>query len=322
VISGFMVVRDVLSQGYPFVEAVASALPICDEFLISDGYSTDGTYEVVKRISDLNPKIKVFKQKWPDKKDINVLADITNELRVKCRFEYIFSVQANEVIHEKSVPFIKALPQMFPDVESFSFPYLQLLNKYKLAEEFRLRFAKNLPSIVAEGDAWTLGTSKKFDRAKKLRCLAKPYRIPRYISNGVTFEYANSCCSKLSRAVYLPNPVFRYWSLFPENFIQKYERHRDLFHLEGFGESAKLRNYITNPDVFWKLACKALRESKFKQKVDYPEAYGFIEKKEHPAIIQEFISNVDVSEYYVRNDLFEFEPKHLVLLSNEVEIVN
>ena len=42
-ISGFMIVKDVLRQGYPFVEAIASALPICDEFLISDGYSTDGT---------------------------------------------------------------------------------------------------------------------------------------------------------------------------------------------------------------------------------------------------------------------------------------
>ena len=50
-ISGFMIVRNVLEQGYPFVEAIASALPICDEFLISDGYSTDGSYEVVQKIA-------------------------------------------------------------------------------------------------------------------------------------------------------------------------------------------------------------------------------------------------------------------------------
>lgn len=320
-ISGFMIVRDVLSQGYPFVEAIASALPICDEFLISDGYSTDGTYEVVQKISNLNPKVKVYRQNWPDKKDINMLADITNELRDKCRFQYIFSVQANEIIHEQSVQFIKALPQMFPNVESFSFPYIQLLNKYKLTEEFRLRFAKNLPSIVAVGDAWTLGTSKTFDRIKKLRCLAKPYRIPRYISNGVTLEYANSCCSPLSRAVYLPNPIFRYWSLFPKNFIDKYERHRDLFQVEEFKESGKLRENINDPDIFWKLACNALRDSRFKQQTNYPKVYGFVEKRKHPAVIQEFISNPDVSEYYIRDDLFEFIPKTLTFLNKEVELV-
>jgi hypothetical protein len=320
-ISGFMIVRDVLSQGYPFVEAIASALPICDEFLISDGYSTDGTYEVVKRIASMNPKVKVYREKWPDKKDITVLADVTNNLRKKCRFEYIFSVQANEIIHEQSVPFIKALPQMFPNVESFSFPYLQLLNKYRLTEEFRLRFAKNLPSIVAQCDAWTLGASKEFDRTKKLRCLAKPYRIPRYISKGITLEYANSCCNPLSRAVYLPNPVFRYWSLFPKNFVNKYERHRDLFHLEGFGGTEEFLKRAADPDVFWKLACNALRESKFKQQISYPDNYDFVSKKDHPAIIQEFISNPNVDQYYVREELLEFKPETLAFLNKELEVV-
>ena len=133
-ISGFMIVKDVLGQGYPFVEAIASALPICDEFLISDGYSTDGTYEVLQRISSLNPKVKVYRYQWPDKKEITVLADVTNELRRKCHFQYIFSVQANEIIHEQSAPFIKALPDMRPKVNTFSFPYLMLASKYKVYE--------------------------------------------------------------------------------------------------------------------------------------------------------------------------------------------
>ena len=59
-ISGFMVVRDVYKQGYPFVSAIASALQVCDEFLISDGYSTDGTFEIIQEISKLNKKFKVL----------------------------------------------------------------------------------------------------------------------------------------------------------------------------------------------------------------------------------------------------------------------
>jgi len=89
-ISGFMIVKNVLEQGYPFVEAIASALPICEEFLISDGYSTDGTFETIEKISKLNSKVKVFRQEWPNIKSANALTEVTNGLRKKCRFEYIF----------------------------------------------------------------------------------------------------------------------------------------------------------------------------------------------------------------------------------------
>lgn len=305
-ISGFMIVKDVLGQGYPFVEAIASALPICDEFLISDGYSTDGTYEVLERISSLNPKVKVYKYQWPNKKDITILADVTNEARSRCRFQYIFSVQANEVIHEQSAPLIKALPSMLPYVDTFSFPYLQLLNKYKLTEEFRLRFSKNLPQIVAKGDAWTLGTSRAFDRTKKLRCLVNPRRLSGHLSNGISLTYANSCYGPHSRAIYLPKPVFRYWSLFPKNFLEKYQRHSELFQLSNFGESSDiLRSHVNDPETFWRLGSEVLRQSRFKEGPQYPEAYIFVDRKDHPAIIQEFISNPNADQYYVREEMFE-----------------
>jgi glycosyltransferase involved in cell wall biosynthesis len=209
-ISGFMITKDVLKQGYPFVEAIASALPICDEFLVSDGYSTDGTYEVLKKMVAVNPKIKVCQQHWPSRKDVTVLSDVTNKVRSKCRFDYMLSLQANEIIHEQSAPFIKALPEMFPAVDTYSFPFIQFLSKYKFAEGFRLRFSKNVPSIVAKGDAWTLGASKQFTRSKIIRALARPRRFYYYLAKGVEFVHANPCFDYRSRAIYLPNPVFRY----------------------------------------------------------------------------------------------------------------
>jgi len=305
-ISGFMIVKDVLGQGYPFVEAIASALPICDEFLISDGYSTDGTFEVLERISGLNPKVKVYRYRWPDKKDISVLADVTNEVRVKCRFEYILSVQANEVIHELSAPFIKALPSMLPYVDTFSFPYIQLLNKYKITEEFRLRFSKNLPQIIATGDAWSLGLSRTFERTKKLRALAYPPRLSGYLNNGIWFTYANLCYGPHSRAIYLPKPIFRYWSLFPKNFLEKYKRHSELFQLTDFGESFDtLRSHVNDPETLWRLGSEALKKAGFKEKPNYPEAYSSVDKTNHPAIIQVFISNLHADQYHVREELFE-----------------
>jgi glycosyltransferase involved in cell wall biosynthesis len=310
-ISGFMIVKDVLRQGYPFVEAIASALPICDEFLISDGYSTDGTYEVLNRIAGLNSKVKVYRYRWPDKKNITVLADVTNEVRSKCRFKYIFSVQANEIIHEESAPLIKALPDIHPSVDTFSLPCTQFVNKYIANEEFRIRLSKNLDSIVAISDAWTLGPSKAFLRVKKLKALANPRRLLAYVEKGIAVVYANTCYDILSRAFYLPKPVYRYWSLFPKNFLEKSRGHSELFGMQEFQKSFDiLQRHVDDPETFWRLGCEFLQQVEFKEKgLHYPEFYNSVEKKEHPAIIQEFISNTHADSYYIRDELFEMLTK-------------
>ncbi len=298
-----MIVKDVLRQGYPFVEAIASALPICDEFLISDGYSQDGTYEIIQKICCLNPKVKVYQTHWPDKKDTTVLADVTNELRPKCRFEYILSIQANEIIHEQSAPLIKALPTIFPDVETFSFPFTQLLDTFKFAEGFRLRLAKNHPGIIARGDAWTLGASPSFTRTKIIRSLIRPRRFSYYLTKGVEFVHANPCYDYLSRAVYLPKPIFRYWALTPQNFLEKCQRHLELFQMAKFAKSYEdLKLHVNAPEVFWRMGAEFLEHTKDQ---NYPQGFDSIEKKDHPAIIQEFISKPLAKEYFVRDELFE-----------------
>ncbi|MGD0203592.1 MAG: hypothetical protein ABSC20_06780 [Candidatus Bathyarchaeia archaeon] len=301
-----MIVKDALKQGYPFVEAIASALPICDEFLVSDGYSTDGTYEALQKISKANPKVKIHRYKWPDKMGLTMIADITNEVRSKCRFQYIFSVQAGEIIHEQSAPYIKALPTMFPTIETFSFPYISLLNKYRYAEGFRLRFSKNLPQIMAVDDAWTLGISEAFIRTKTLRSLANPQRLFNRVTNGIQYVYANTCFGEYSRAIYLPNPIFRYWSLFPKNFLEKNEGHRKLLHIPFSAKTSDiLQAHINEPELFWKLGIKALFQARHKSVISYPEGYGLINRQDHPSIIQEFISNPKIDHYYIREELFE-----------------
>ena len=300
-----MIVKDVLKPGYPFVEAIASVLPICDEFLLSDGYSTDGTFEVVQKLAELNRKIKVHRQKWPEKKNINVIGDVTNVIRHKCKYNYIFSVQANEIIHEDSLRFIEALPEMCPDAQAFSFPYVHLYRTYKFSEEFRLRFARNLPSIVATGDAWTLGPSKDFIVSEIFRSLRKPKKFFRYVARGIEWTYANSCGNILSRAVYLPKPVFRYWSLFPRNCLEKSVRHAEMFNIPEFNETIKtLRDHLDDdPSAFWKIAVEMARQGPLGYK--YPEALGVVKIEDHPMVMQGLISDSDAKSYSVREEILD-----------------
>lgn len=309
-ISGFMIIKDALKQGYPFVETIASALPICDEFLISEGYSTDGTFEIVQRISELNKKIRIFRQNWPTAKKLTVLAEVTNAIRKKSKLSYIFSVQANEIVHEESVEFIRALPEMWPEIHTFSFPYLQLIWSYKFSEEFRLRFSKNLPSIVATGDAWALGPSKVFTVAEAFRSLKNPRKFLRYIGRGVEWTYANSCNSTFSKAVYLPQPIFRYWSLFPRNFLEKCTKHVEMFNLLQFNETINiLKNYVDDPSSFWKIATELARGGQLQawptRGINYPEAFGVVKHEDHPRLIQDLISGLYSKSYIVREEVLD-----------------
>ena len=302
-ISCFMILKNGLKQGYPFPEAIASALPICDEFLISDGYSTDGTFEMLKQMSLLNKKIKIFRYNWLDTKSVTVLTDATNALRKKCGSKYIFYVQANEIVHEDDVGFIRDLPEILPQVNTFCFPYLHLMGNYKWAEEFRLRFSKNIDGIVAIGDASTLGPSKAFIVSESLKSLRNPRKLLGYIGRGIEWTYVNSGNNTLSRSIYLPKPLFRYWSLFPRNFFEKSKNHAEMFGMPDFYETMNiLKDKMDDYSFFWQKASDLFRVGL--AGVNCP-AFGVVNKEDHPKIMQDFISNPNIDSYYVRQKVLE-----------------
>src|SRR5580765_1007955 len=60
-ISVYTAMRNCIENDYPFIEMLRHHLPLADEIVINEGYSTDGTFEA---ISNLDPKIKIFRTKW------------------------------------------------------------------------------------------------------------------------------------------------------------------------------------------------------------------------------------------------------------------
>ena len=57
-ISVYTAMRNCIENDYPFIEMLRHHLPLADEIVINEGYSTDGTFEA---ISNLDPKIKIFR---------------------------------------------------------------------------------------------------------------------------------------------------------------------------------------------------------------------------------------------------------------------
>lgn len=296
-----MTLKNVVKTGYPFVEAIAASLPICDEFLISEGYSMDGTYEVLEKMAGLNKKIKVFRQEWPSARRYSVIADVTNMVRAKCNGDYLLSIQANEIIHEENTTFLRALPEIYPKGTSFSLPFIHLARDYRFYEDFRVRFTKNVDNIVAVSDAWTMGPSKSFTKTETLKGIRHPKRLLQYIYKGIEWTYANPGVSTLSRAIYLPKPVYRYWSLFPSDYLEKCQKHVEMFGLDYLGGVIEvLKSEVDKPEVFWKKAADIRREE---LDFHYPDVLGRVKVEEHPKIVKELLVDLSLTQYQIRDEV-------------------
>ena len=57
-VAGFTFIRNAITNDYPVVEAITSILPLCDEFIIAHGNSTDDTLKLLQSIN--SPKIKII----------------------------------------------------------------------------------------------------------------------------------------------------------------------------------------------------------------------------------------------------------------------
>jgi glycosyltransferase involved in cell wall biosynthesis len=90
-------VRNGLFYDYHVVDMLKHHLPLVDEIVVNDGFSTDGTYE---RISAIDPKIKVFQSEWGNPTDLSWLTRFKNDARLKCQSKWCINLDCDEFIPE------------------------------------------------------------------------------------------------------------------------------------------------------------------------------------------------------------------------------
>jgi hypothetical protein len=123
-ISGFTIIKNAEKLGYPLYYSVKSIIDVCDEFVISEGNSEDRTMDIIHRLQDEYPnKIKVFHDEWHKAKKGETIATITNNAIDKCSYEWAYCIQADEIIHEDNLNFIKSVPHKYGCYHSVSFEF-------------------------------------------------------------------------------------------------------------------------------------------------------------------------------------------------------
>lgn len=125
-VSGFTFIRNGTLLGYPFVESILSALPICDEFIVAVGDSEDDTLSRIRAID--SDKIKIIPTQWNEKMQDRgfVYAQQKMIAQYNCSGDWAFYLEGDEILHENDLTKIRACMEKHlnnPEVEALVFDY-------------------------------------------------------------------------------------------------------------------------------------------------------------------------------------------------------
>jgi hypothetical protein len=182
-ISGVTIVRNAIRYGYPAVEAIKAVLPICDEFIVNVGDSSDGTLELIKSIKD--PKIKIVERVWDMSIGQDVLSLETDYAISQCQGDWVIYAQTDELIHEEDLWQAKKYMQRYLnilDVDGFHFKWLHFYGsfyRYRIDAGWfqkQIRIIRNDGLCESHDGAWGFRRKDK----KPMRTVKTPFFIYHY----------------------------------------------------------------------------------------------------------------------------------------------
>lgn len=154
-LSGYLTTLDCIRNKYPYEDAINSLIGFCDEVVIVDGGSTDGTWEQMSEMSSRNPKIKLIRKDrdWSHKRFAVFDGDQKAVARSHCTGDFCWQMDADEVILQKDWEKIRDMCKNFP--KSTNLLCLPVVEYWGSKEKVRIdvtpwkwRLSRNLPHIT------------------------------------------------------------------------------------------------------------------------------------------------------------------------------
>jgi hypothetical protein len=96
-LSIYTFVKNGLFNDYHVVDMLRHHLPLADEIVVNEGYSTDGTFEAIR---DLDPKVKAFRTHWGKADSFDWFLNFKNESRKRCAGDWCVLLDCDEFIPE------------------------------------------------------------------------------------------------------------------------------------------------------------------------------------------------------------------------------
>lgn len=122
-LSIYTFVRNGIYFDYHFKEMLKHHLPLADEIIVNEGYSSDGTYEA---IANIDSKIKVFRSDWGKIENLDWLVRIKDSARLKCTGDWCILLDCDEFIPEWE---FERLREYLNETKDYAIP-LHIINFY------------------------------------------------------------------------------------------------------------------------------------------------------------------------------------------------
>lgn len=108
---GFSYIYNAVKHDIPFVESIESVIDVVDQFVLTECFSEDETWELCQELQAKYPKkVKLVRNDWVvDFREISTLANWTI-LNFDSDIKYVMELQSDEVIHEKDLEILRVLP--------------------------------------------------------------------------------------------------------------------------------------------------------------------------------------------------------------------
>lgn len=248
-LSCIMLARNLISQGYPFVEAILSVIPYCEEIIICEGYSDDDTYKILKKLENIyNNKIVIKRKKWKGKKKMGeVFAQILNEAMVESSGDYILKLDPDHVFDKETIEELIFLARMRPKVEIFRLPYLYFVGNWIIKPElWAATFFKNDGYVRFGGDSG----DAIFTLSGLVKITIKNITRPLIALKSIHYAY-------------VPKPVYHYYALFPSNYITRIGEHKKFYKKYDWSPYDKVLERLKDVkdwNKFWEIVAKEIVE--------------------------------------------------------------
>jgi glycosyltransferase involved in cell wall biosynthesis len=262
-ISIYTCVKNGLYLDYHVAEMLRHHLPLADEIIVNDGFSTDGTLE---RISSIDSKVKVFRSDWGTPSGQDWFVHFKESARRRCTGDWCILLDPDEFIPEWEFDRIKKLLEN-TDRHIVRLRWIHFYGNYKVYNanpsrrqwaEFKYQIHRNLDDMQIWGDGSNVRlkgrdyTSTVDDESivcHHFGVVRKPARLRQ------KFRYVDQVVSGRLSLLNIPNLIF---DLMPYNWFDK-DFIEDLAVYEGpyiqavrekpeefVRDNFKLYNYIKN----------------------------------------------------------------------------
>lgn len=178
-LGGTMFVHNGIKFDYCFAETIKCLCALCDEVVILDSGSTDGTIDQLLFLKECYPNLKIIFSglgEWDSQQGHQKLAYFTNIAISHLTTDWNIMIQADEILHEKCFPEIRraiedphAEAYLVSRINLWKDPYHQLnvpYDRLPCSKEV-IRLAKS--KYMAIGDAESIGAPATMDYLEDIR---------------------------------------------------------------------------------------------------------------------------------------------------------